>query len=527
MAQPPAAAARQCFVIMPFSATKQCTEPQWTRIFTDLIQPAVEGDPGLGYVCRRSNALRGNFIKGIVEDLRDAHVVIADLTDRNPNVFYELGVRHTLTDRTILIAQSRADIPSDLQSYANHVYGWRTDRQKEAFTKRIRELMRDVDAQPDRPDNPVSDFLGVRRANPTGQAGSETEQRLRFLEEQQLVLSRQVASVSRAASGVEADRQVDDWIDDPENPAVPPAGYSMRRVAQRLAKTENKIAARSLARRLRRQIAVEVEAKVSELNRREGGQLNQNEILPRATQFLGATLPIVAPLEEFALACVEAGVTEAVTECLAAAGDLFSVEERSHGGLRFAVGLPGFLGLRLLLFMGSKAIADDDYDTAGMVLREPIQVLLTGGQASAEPLWKQRQRFWPEAFLGFADLPMRHFDATWGESPHLLGLFVSEEAFREALVLFMFLISLLHAGTTQRELYPGYRLIKDAGVTLNAFAARLKTSGPFRQKVAMALGETEEEFIRRWPERAAVLNEAKLGGNYYFRHGNELPLSLS
>jgi hypothetical protein len=95
--------ARECFVIMPFSATDSCSEQEWTQVFDSLIKPAVE-NCGLGYRAFRSSATRGNIVGAIMESLRDAHVVIADLTDQNPNVFYELGVRHSLRDRTILIA---------------------------------------------------------------------------------------------------------------------------------------------------------------------------------------------------------------------------------------------------------------------------------------------------------------------------------------------------------------------------------------------------------------------------------------
>jgi hypothetical protein len=83
-----------CYVIMPFSKTRTCTEPQWNEVFDKVIKPGVE-KAGLNYACRRSEAGTGSLIKAIVESLYDAGVVLADLTDRNPNVFYELGVRHT------------------------------------------------------------------------------------------------------------------------------------------------------------------------------------------------------------------------------------------------------------------------------------------------------------------------------------------------------------------------------------------------------------------------------------------------
>lgn len=113
---------KKCFVIMPFSTTKSCSENRWAQIFDYIIKPAVE-DSGLGYVCERSSADRQNLIKGILEALNEANVVIADLTDSNPNVFYELGIRHTLANRTILIAQGKKHIPFDLTPYPVAFYG--------------------------------------------------------------------------------------------------------------------------------------------------------------------------------------------------------------------------------------------------------------------------------------------------------------------------------------------------------------------------------------------------------------------
>ena len=149
---------RTCFVIMPFSATASCTKGEWTSIFEDLFKPAVEG-AGLDYECRRSVATRGNIVASILQELSDTYVVLADLTDRNVNVFYELGVRHTLKDRTILVAQKKEDIPFDLLAYAYHVYDWKTEKGRAKLTEKLAQLLSEIDTNPERPDNPVSDFL--------------------------------------------------------------------------------------------------------------------------------------------------------------------------------------------------------------------------------------------------------------------------------------------------------------------------------------------------------------------------------
>lgn len=192
---------RLCFVIMPFATTESCSEAEWTGIFDTLIKPAVEGDPDLGYECRRSTPTRGNLVRGILEDLDAAHVVIADLTDRNANVFYELGVRHTLTDRTIIISQDRARfVPFDLGSYANHEYDWRTEDGRASFATEIRRLLREVDDRPDRPDNPVSDFLREAR----GVLAPPTE--MEVLRERVDALEEQLAAVAAKAQGAPGGR---------------------------------------------------------------------------------------------------------------------------------------------------------------------------------------------------------------------------------------------------------------------------------------------------------------------------------
>lgn len=79
----------------------------------------------------------GSFIKQILDCLYSSFIVIADLTDKNPNVFYELGVRHSLSPRTILIAQSLEDVPSDLGEYRTIKYDMSAKSSK-YFSKKLK-----------------------------------------------------------------------------------------------------------------------------------------------------------------------------------------------------------------------------------------------------------------------------------------------------------------------------------------------------------------------------------------------------
>lgn len=147
------------FVVMPVSATKTCTEEEWTGIFKTIFKPTIET---LGFDCERATPSSGSLIKSILEQLKAAHLVLADLTDRNPNVFYELGVRHSLRRGTILISQRDEDVPSDLRGYWYVKYGTRS-WEVAAFASSIARAVADINGREDRSDSPVGDFLGIEQ----------------------------------------------------------------------------------------------------------------------------------------------------------------------------------------------------------------------------------------------------------------------------------------------------------------------------------------------------------------------------
>jgi hypothetical protein len=67
-------------------------------------------------------------MQDVVSLIDRSRVVICDCTGRNPNVFYEIGIAHTLGREVILISQSQEDIPFDLRhlryvSYLNNGEG--------------------------------------------------------------------------------------------------------------------------------------------------------------------------------------------------------------------------------------------------------------------------------------------------------------------------------------------------------------------------------------------------------------------
>ncbi|MCL5807480.1 MAG: hypothetical protein M1418_02805 [Deltaproteobacteria bacterium] len=149
-----------CFVISPIGKPGTEKHTQFKEILDYIIKAAVKASGYNLQVLRADDIDRaGSFIKDILESLYGSYVVIADLTEQNPNVFYELGVRHALSPRTILIAQSVDDIPSDLREYRTIVYD--TSAKGAAnFSARLKKYLGEMQKDPGRADNPVLDRIG-------------------------------------------------------------------------------------------------------------------------------------------------------------------------------------------------------------------------------------------------------------------------------------------------------------------------------------------------------------------------------
>ncbi|MEQ1866071.1 MAG: hypothetical protein ABL996_15655 [Micropepsaceae bacterium] len=92
--------------MMPFEAT-----------FTPVYDSIQLASTNVGLRCRRADDIWENaaIIQDVVALIDRSRVVVCDCTGRNPNVFYEVGIAHTLGREVILITQNRDDIPFDLR----------------------------------------------------------------------------------------------------------------------------------------------------------------------------------------------------------------------------------------------------------------------------------------------------------------------------------------------------------------------------------------------------------------------------
>lgn len=93
-------------VMMPFA-------PQFDGLYAELVACCQ----AVGLRCQRADDIWLNdaVIEDVVHLIATSRVVIADLTGKNANVFYETGIAHSLGKDVVLITQSHDDVPFDLR----------------------------------------------------------------------------------------------------------------------------------------------------------------------------------------------------------------------------------------------------------------------------------------------------------------------------------------------------------------------------------------------------------------------------
>lgn len=176
----------KAFVLMPF-------EPEFDSIYSKLIEAPLKE---IGYIVTRADSTldQQNILADIIRGIIDSDLIVADLTTRNENVLYELGLSHALKKPTVLVAQSMDDIPFDLRSYRVQVYSTHFERVPD-FTR----ALQDIGGRHKRGEvqfgNPITDFApqlgmpiestsarGAEREQPRPEVGEEIAEENGFLD---------------------------------------------------------------------------------------------------------------------------------------------------------------------------------------------------------------------------------------------------------------------------------------------------------------------------------------------------------
>lgn len=107
-----------CFYICPIGLSESATRKRSDQIFLHIVSATLAP---LGYQISRADQLdqSGVITSQIIDGLLNSDLVVADLTDHNPNVYYELAVRHAVGKPFVQLIAEGQKLPFDIQGPAH------------------------------------------------------------------------------------------------------------------------------------------------------------------------------------------------------------------------------------------------------------------------------------------------------------------------------------------------------------------------------------------------------------------------
>jgi hypothetical protein len=131
-----------CFVMMPFGGW-------FDRYYQEVYVPAIKA---AGFEPVRSDELftTGSVVEQIWDQVSRSTVLFADLSNKNANVFYELGLAHAARKPVVLAARDIDDVPFDLRHLRVIVYDVNEPRWSEKLGKSVTDFLKNAKAEPDK-----------------------------------------------------------------------------------------------------------------------------------------------------------------------------------------------------------------------------------------------------------------------------------------------------------------------------------------------------------------------------------------
>ena len=155
---------KTCFAIMPIADHPDYSANHFTRVYNHLIIPACEK---AGYkVIRADDAKASHMIMfDILKNIVECDMAICDLSSKNANVFYELGLRQAFNKKTILITDDLTSTPFDITGfrYVKYSSSLRIDTVSSGINE-IASMLKETDEADDSDINSIVNLLRIQPA---------------------------------------------------------------------------------------------------------------------------------------------------------------------------------------------------------------------------------------------------------------------------------------------------------------------------------------------------------------------------
>jgi hypothetical protein len=129
-----------CFVMMPFG--------EWfDKYYKEIYVPAIK-DASFEPVRADELFTTGSVVEQIWEQINKATVLLAELTGKNANVFYELGLAHAAVKPVIFVSANVDDVPFDLRHLRVIIYDIREPNWAESLKNRVTDYLKNALKEP-------------------------------------------------------------------------------------------------------------------------------------------------------------------------------------------------------------------------------------------------------------------------------------------------------------------------------------------------------------------------------------------
>lgn len=155
---------KRCFVVGPIGAEESLTRTHSDWLLQGIIKPVFDQHfPDYDVIRADKISVPGMIDAQVINLLIDAELVIADMSELNPNAFYEMGIRHMEQKPIVHMFLKGEEIPFDVKPYRAIEFSREHPQHLEVAKELLKTTVESVMADGFQVDNPVTKARGIMR----------------------------------------------------------------------------------------------------------------------------------------------------------------------------------------------------------------------------------------------------------------------------------------------------------------------------------------------------------------------------